>query len=584
MESWNTGNITSIWKGKGDRESLHNQRGITTSSAIGTIVDTLIDNRIESIVPFTNAQGGGQKGMTTCDHLFIIRTIMEISKKQKRDTYLTFYDVKKAYDNVDNDDMLCVMWDKGLKGKTWRILHNLNKNLNAKVKTRYGLTRTVTMEIGGKQGSRLTGRMFSKLMDMLAEELEPTSVGFPISDDLKVATLLWVDDVVTAVQGTQDQEIILQHVNNFAIRHKLTWGIDKCKIMRVGEHKQGTKKWHLGDVEIEETGDYKYLGDTITNDGKNIKNIETRKNKVFTITVGINAIAGTDVLRRIETPVLLELHEKMIIPALLANAETWVLNKSECTELERIETQTLKHLFDLPVHTPTPAIIFTLGTMYTKIRIDIKKFTYLHRLLTSNDSSWAKKALRHLLNLDLGWGKNIKESLMEYNLPIDLSSIQSMTTRQWKNAVKERAEIANKRKLIDDCHKKENDISVPKTKTAHIIEKIQNDTYVRTLRPEYKTLTKNETKALIISRFKMLECGRNFKGSMNEICRECNCTDDENHRMNYCIKYKSNNFYDSDDKVDLNDIFSTDADVLRNIIAKINLVWNVKTAHGSMNN
>ena len=44
---WNKGKITSLWKGKGDKEDLRNHRGITTSSAIGTIVDSLIDNRIE---------------------------------------------------------------------------------------------------------------------------------------------------------------------------------------------------------------------------------------------------------------------------------------------------------------------------------------------------------------------------------------------------------------------------------------------------------------------------------------------------------------------------------------------------------
>ena len=426
---WNTGNITSIWKGKGDRENLHNQRGITTSSAIGTIVDTLIDNRIEYIVPFTNAQGGGQKGMSTCDHLFIVRAIMDISKKQNKETYLTFYDVKKAYDNVDNDDMLSIMWDKGLKGKTWRILHNLNKNLQAKIKTRYGLTRTVTMEIGGKQGSRLTGRMFSKLMDMLAEELEPTSTGFQINNEFTISTLLWVDDVVTCVEGTQEQKEMLQKVNDFAIRHKIRWGVEKCKVVRIGKHRGEKIKWYLGKEEIEEMDHYKYLGDIVTNDGRNIKNIESRKNKVFSTTIGINAIAGTDVLRRLETTVLLELHEKMVIPALLANAETWVLNKSEYAEIERIEIQNLKHLFDLPVHTPTPAIIFTLGTMYTKIRIDTKQLIYLHRLLTSENSAWPRKVFCHLNNINVGWAKHMKETLVEYNLPTDLPTIQIMTSR-----------------------------------------------------------------------------------------------------------------------------------------------------------
>ena len=60
-ESWNEGLITSIYKGKGDREVLKNHRGITVSSSVGSIMEELIDKRIETTVPFTQAQGGSQK-------------------------------------------------------------------------------------------------------------------------------------------------------------------------------------------------------------------------------------------------------------------------------------------------------------------------------------------------------------------------------------------------------------------------------------------------------------------------------------------------------------------------------------------
>ena len=152
---WNKGHITSLWKGRGDKEQLLNHRGITTSSAIGTILEAAIDKRIERTVKFSQAQGGGKRKASTFDHLFILRAIIDISKKEKRETFLTFYDVSKAYDNANNDDMLSIIWDYGLKGKTWRILHKFSSDLSAIVKTRYGQTREFAMEIGGRQGSRL---------------------------------------------------------------------------------------------------------------------------------------------------------------------------------------------------------------------------------------------------------------------------------------------------------------------------------------------------------------------------------------------------------------------------------------------
>ena len=73
---------------------------------------------------------------------------------------------------------------------------------------------------------------------------------------------------------------------------------------------------------IDEAASYKYLGDILTNDGKNAKNLESRKNKINATTVTINCIAASDVLKQIETKVLIELHEKVNIAGLLTNAES----------------------------------------------------------------------------------------------------------------------------------------------------------------------------------------------------------------------------------------------------------------------
>ena len=206
------------------QRKLENHRGITTSSAIGTILDTLIDNRIQAVVPFTQAQGGGKRGSSTCDHLFILRAIIDIAKKDKSEGSVTFYDVSKAYDHADSNDMLVTMWDHGFKGKAWRLLTELNTNLKASIKTRHGKTRTVEMVIGGKQGSRLTGRMFGKQMDTLAVEMLDSNEGFSLSPLFKIPVLLWVDDVITFAENNINQERTLLEVDNFGKKHKLQWG------------------------------------------------------------------------------------------------------------------------------------------------------------------------------------------------------------------------------------------------------------------------------------------------------------------------------------------------------------------------
>ena len=151
--------------------------------------------------------------------------------------------------------------------------------------------------------------------------------------------------------------------------------------MQVGKLNSEQKEWDLGDLKIQEASLYKYLGDVVTSDGRNSKNLEARQNNSLITTVTIISIAESEVMRNIGTRVLIEMHEEKNLSRLLTNAESWTLNQGEKTKLEKIEIQSLEYLFDLPAHTPTPAIVFAFGLLYTNIQVDKKRFLYLHRIL-----------------------------------------------------------------------------------------------------------------------------------------------------------------------------------------------------------
>ena len=82
--------------------------------------------------------------------------------------YVTFYDVAKAYDRADVEDMLVTAWEHGVKGKLWRLMKSLNTNLTARIKLRHGMTRKIERKAGGKQGGKNFGFLFAKMMDVLA--------------------------------------------------------------------------------------------------------------------------------------------------------------------------------------------------------------------------------------------------------------------------------------------------------------------------------------------------------------------------------------------------------------------------------
>ena len=121
-----------------------------------------------------------------------------------------------------------------------------------------------------------------------------------------------------------------------------------------------------------------------------MENLNARRIKLQASTITINTIAAGEVLNKIETSVLLEMHEKKSISSLLTNAESWDLNKTEEEEIEKIEIRSIKDLFNLPLQTPTASIIYTFGTLFTKQRVDKIMLLYLHKMLNASEDDMPK--------------------------------------------------------------------------------------------------------------------------------------------------------------------------------------------------
>ena len=572
-KEWNLGLISNVYKGKGDRENLHYQRGITVSSSISMILEEVINSRMTKIVPMSQAQGGGKRGASTRDHVFLLRGAITHALKNKQKMYLTYYDVSKAYDRADVEDMLVTAWEQGLRGKLWRLMVALNTNLTAKIKTRHGLTEEIRRIAGGKQGGKNFGFLFAKMMDVLAEEMvEDERIGVKM-DELHIALLEWVDDVATFAIGNDQQNLTLAQVDEFAKKHKLKWGREKCKVMEVGCGKYEETKWRLGNLEIDSCTEYKYLGDWMSRNGSNKKNLEDREIKVMAATRKIISLCGTEVVKKIQMKALLKMHESCTVSTLLTNCETWVLNKSEREKLQRIELCALKKIINIPKTTPTTAIWYVTGLLLTPILIDKKQLLYLKTLLDRPTNNWTKQMLLVLKSNGIGWAKQIEKLLDKYGLENNWETISSQTIPQWKKLVTDATEKKNTETLVEMCYSKKGE----KTKTKRLVEILESETYQR--KPHMGIFQKSRLKArvYVMSMFGMLQCANNFKfGYGDNRCKECGVLDDENHRINYCCKFSEFNLFHSSVKYDFDGIFSTDNDVVYRTIEVIMHVWNLE--------
>ena len=158
---------------------------------------------------------------------------------------------------------------------------------------------------------------------------------------------------------------------------------------------------------------------------------------------------------------------------------------------------------------------------------------------------------------------------------------KTKTKLEWKHEVHSAAEKTNLNKLKDDCYETTPEGKKAKSKTLYALEKVNTNGYRRKPMQPLTSLNQVEAKTLVLARFRMLECGKNFRGMSPEICTNCNKTDNEHHRLNLCSRFRHTNLCDSNEKVAFADVLSDDAEKVKNILKVIMKVWNIR--HGGMN-
>ena len=174
-----------------------------------------------------------------------------------------FLDVTKAYDKAWLDGILYNLYNRGVTGPTWNMIRKFNLNLKAEIKTNHGLTRPIQIRDSIRQGGVLSVLLYAAIMDEISTETMKENLGIQIKNqNTKVGCMLWMDDVVLISDNREEMQELLNKTNEVANMYHLEFGKEKSKVMTFNT--TDTQTLQLGDMELEKTDKYKYLGETIS--------------------------------------------------------------------------------------------------------------------------------------------------------------------------------------------------------------------------------------------------------------------------------------------------------------------------------
>ena len=405
-DSWTIGLIVPIYKNKGDQSDPNNYRGITLLSCVGKLFTAILNERLAKFCKnnaiLSECQTGFRHGYSTMDHIFLLKSVIDIFRRNKRKLYCCFVDYQKAFDSVWRE----ALWYKtelhGISGRFMSTVKSLYQNVKSCVFQNGQTSEFFTCSAGVRQGENLSPLLFSLFVNdlekyMTDNQCNPLNFQFgQINHMLKLLLLMYADDTVILSDSRAGLQKGLLTLENYCDKWKLNLNSGKTKVcvFSGSKVKPGSITFNYKGDKLEVVEDFKYLG-VVFNYNGNFK-----KNADALLTQGRKAMFSViSKCRKYNLPVdiQLQLFDSMVAPILLYGSEVW--GEREFKEIEKLHIKFLKHTTRLYNSTCTQMVYGELGRFPLEISIKARMVGYWSRLIKGDDSRLGKIMYNCLLDL-----------------------------------------------------------------------------------------------------------------------------------------------------------------------------------------
>ena len=148
------------------------------------------------------------------------------------------------------------------------------------------------------------------------------------------------------------------------------------------DEKVGIEDCLVGEEVMEEKSEEKYLGDVISNDGRNLKNIKVRVAKGKGIVNNIMTYLEGIPFGKIYFQIAVILRNSLLVSSMLFNSEAWYnVTNAELELLETVDLLLLRRILKAPDSTPKEMLYLEPGCMPFREMIRQRRLSYLFYIL-----------------------------------------------------------------------------------------------------------------------------------------------------------------------------------------------------------
>ena len=309
-----------------------------------------------------------------------------LNKNEK--LYCAFVDFTKAFDFVVRD----VLWYKlikiGVRGKMLDIIRSMYTNVKSQVKHNKIISDAFFSNIGVRQGECLSPFLFSIYLNDLEEEIHLKGANGIDIGMMKLYLLLYADDIVLFANSPTELQQLLDILQNYCTRYRLTVNTAKTKIMifRKGGRIPNVLRFTYNGEDIEIVKKFSYLDIVFTSGGSCHEAQNTLAGQALKAIFAMNKYLHK--FTYLKPSHVLDLFDKLITPILNYGSEVWGFHKAPA--IESVHLQFCKKSLGVKQSSQNDFIYGELGRINFATHRYISIIRYWLKIVTLTDTKYVK--------------------------------------------------------------------------------------------------------------------------------------------------------------------------------------------------
>lgn len=375
---WRTTIVNEIFKNKGTSDNAENYRGISLVALLSKVFDTILCTRFTKWFVPDDGQTAYQIGKSGCDHVFLLRCIVQQAKRLKQKVFIIAFDFDGAFDRVSRSVLIRKLIRFGAGVVFVACVASMYMSTD-NVIFRHKDYVTFMLFSGIKQGLPLSPMLFIFYIDDMFEVFR-SAFGTCVDNLFKLIHLLIHADDLTLLATTRDDAIEkLRTLRKYCNINHIVPQTTKCKFITINGTPTDNDPLPFGNDSLKNVEHLEILGSHITSSGRLADDLELHIKKRFPSCIKFFNFCHENKLAPLS--VRLKALRVCVMSSVLNNCEAFGPRLPD--KLETIYNKLIRTA--LQVRTNTPALILYIESGLLPIRalVEARQYKYFGRFQDS---------------------------------------------------------------------------------------------------------------------------------------------------------------------------------------------------------